>query len=129
MAKFCEKCGNELQDAAVFCPACGANANETNPAGQGQPTGSVYNGAQYYPTTQNSLKEYNLMSILGLMLSAMSFFLNAGGIPAMASILLSFTGLYQTMASKEKGKVFAIAGLAVGGVSFLYQTIAIFSLL
>lgn len=50
MAKNCEKCGKELQDAAVFCPACGANANGVNMAGQGQPTANVYNGAQYYPT-------------------------------------------------------------------------------
>ncbi len=37
MAKFCKKCGKELEDSVVFCPYCGTNQESGQTVSNAQP--------------------------------------------------------------------------------------------
>jgi len=46
MAKFCQNCGKEIEDNAVFCGNCGASQTGQAPVAQAAPVGAA-------PTVQN----------------------------------------------------------------------------
>lgn len=41
MSKFCNVCGSQLEDSALFCPVCGANLSEQQPQPQPQAQSTV----------------------------------------------------------------------------------------
>lgn len=113
----CIHCGKELETGAAFCPACGA-AQQTavQPAAQSAATKAT---VQKVP--------YNVLSIVGLVVSCISLLLNYYGLVGIAGTVLSVLGLLGCKRKCENGRVLAITGIVLGGASILYGFITILS--
>lgn len=119
----CVNCGKEIRDGATFCPECGATQQGVaSPA----PGGESYASPTNQPAAQRA--PYNMMCILGLVISGISLLLNFWGIVGIAGTVVSVIGLTSCQQKNERGKGFAIAGIAIGGFSILYGVIAILAL-
>lgn len=121
---FCSNCGKEIKDGATFCPECGAAQQGTTPP----PTSNVGNYAA--PTSQSTAQKapYNMMCIVGLVISGISLLLNFWGLVGIAGTIVSVIGLNSCKQKNENGKALAIIGIVIGVFSILYGLIAILSL-
>lgn len=110
--KYCSHCGSELLDEAALCPKCGCMVNEI-----------------VTTTTVKEKLKTNVCALIGFILSLASalFFTNPFGLLALAGLILSIIGLIQIgRDSTLKGKGFAITGIIVGSIFFLYGALLYF---
>lgn len=121
---FCVNCGKEISDGSTFCPGCGAAQQGTTPP----PTSNIGNYAN--PVNQSAVKKapYNMMCIIGLVISGISLLLNFFGLVGIAGTIVSVIGLTSCKQKNENGKALAIIGIVIGVFSILYGLIAILSL-
>lgn len=68
---------------------------------------------------------YNLMCIIGFVISIISYFINFWGIVGMAGIIVSIIGLSQIQRNHENGKGLAIVGIIIGAISVLYAFVVL----
>ena len=111
---FCSNCGKEIKDGARFCPECGAAQQGTTPPPKGQ--------------SKVQTAPYNMMCIVGLVISGISLLLNFWGLVGIAGTIVSVIGLISCKQKNENGKALAIIGIVIGVFSILYGLIAILSL-
>lgn len=57
--KFCQNCGNELNEEAIFCPKCGANTNQPTPVSNQQ--AAAENAPVNNPYSMNSTVGVDVM--------------------------------------------------------------------
>lgn len=100
---YCVSCGKEIKEGAGFCPECGA----------------AQLAAQNYPTPVQR-PPYNLMCILGLVISGISILINFWGLVGIGGTIVSIIGFDSCKKKQESGKVLAIIGMALGAASILY---------
>ena len=129
MGKYCKNCGNQIEDAAKFCPKCGANNEQTNMGAQPNYGNQVnYNQQQYNNGNMNyagqpgfndqvkvnSPKVMNsaaigsfICSLIGLLIMTIPLGLTA--------IISGIGGLNRKKYfPNETGHAFAIAGIIIG---------------
>lgn len=104
---YCPKCGTEVTGS--FCQNCGCALNN-----EPTQTQQVMNNAKL-----------NIMALIGFVIGCVSIFLNFWGIVGIVALVFSIVGLVQINNTNEKGKGFAIAGIALGGFGVLYGFIVI----
>lgn len=100
MAKFCTKCGNELNDSN-FCEKCGAKNEETN---------STVQINQTIVTNPKS----NGFATAGFVISLVS--LLCCGCTSTIGLIFSIIGLVTANKSDGKGKGLAIAGIIINAI-------------
>lgn len=122
---FCSKCGKEISDGTVFCPECGAaqqgavqNEPQTMPQNM---QGGFYGYGANQPVAKR--EPYNMMCILGLVISGISTLLDFWGIVGIAGTVVSVIGLISCTRKNERGKVLAIIGIVIGAFSILYRVV------
>lgn len=123
---FCSKCGNGIADGSRFCPKCGQPVNVYNNGTQAQNNNVIYTATQNVPVTQSA--QYNIMSIVGLVISCISLLLNFWGLVGIAGTIVSVVGLVSCKRKHEKGQVCAIIGIIIGVFSIVYGAIALINL-
>jgi len=118
---FCINCGKEIPEGSAFCPECGVTQHDTAPQ-------NSYTGSFSSPTNQPTVQKapYNVMCIIGLVISGISLLLNFWGIVGIVGTIISVVGLSHCKQKNENGKAFAIIGIVIGVFSILY---AMFSLI
>ena len=120
---FCVNCGKEIQDGVAFCPECGTTQQGTAT----HISNAGYSNFSNQPVVQKV--PYNTMSIIGLVISAISLLLNFWGLVGIAGTIVSTIGLLSCDRKKENGKALAIIGIIIGVFSILYGVVALISLL
>ena len=108
---YCVKCGKEIRDGSSFCSECGAaQPNDTSPEKEDNRT---------YPYEQQpKLKtSYDILCIIGVVVSGISLFVHLIGI---AGFILSLIGYKNVKKTREKGRELAIAGMVVGIIMTIY---------
>ena len=121
---FCVNCGKEIKDDSTFCPECGAiQQGTTSSAGSNTET-NVNSATQ--PVVQKA--PYNIMCIVGLVISGISLLLNFWGLVGIAGTIVSVIGLTSCTRKNENGKTLAIIGIVIGVFSILYGFIYILSI-
>lgn len=108
---YCSNCGKEIQENIAFCPECGAQQHPAN----GANTSNVTISQQQITTVP-----YNSMSIIGIVISVISLFLNFWGLVGIAGTIISVIGLDQCGKKNENGKALAIIGIVIGVCSIFY---------
>ncbi len=113
---YCQYCGNEVDENAVFCSKCGAKLKNDSPAPAGE-RDEFFNPAPSYqqPTYQQPVYQQpvapnttNTMAIVGFIFS---FFF------AIVGLICSIIGYKQCNQTKEGGKGLALAGIIISAVS------------
>ena len=121
---FCVNCGKEIQDGVAFCPECGTTQQGATP--------SVSDSGCYSnPTSQPIVQKapYNIICIIGLVISGISLLLNFWGLVGIAGTIVSVIGLLQCKQKNENGKILAIIGVCIGAYSIIYGVVTLLSLL
>lgn len=103
---YCKECGNYLDEKSLFCNKCGISTMVIKKSTQA-----------------------NVLSIVGLIVACISFFLNFWGIVGIAAVILSSFALIQINKTGEKGKGMAIAGILIGSFQIIYAFIMILILI
>lgn len=118
---FCTQCGNELDNNIKFCPNCGTKTTE--PIIESDLT----NQQTFCNVNNNVIQKapHNSMSILGLVISIISLFINFWGAVGMAGLILSILGLLQIDKTKENGKALSVIGIIIGVFSVFYAFISL----
>lgn len=105
---YCSSCGKQIPEDSIACPECGAAQSGATASGRvGQPV----------QTQTASKPPYNIMCIIGLVVSAISLFYNLLGIVGIAGVVLSVVGIVQVGRKNESGKVMGIVGIVLGALS------------
>ena len=89
---FCVKCGKQIADGSKFCPECGAvqpNDSAKNAVYSSNPN----NSTNHYSTVRKA--QYNIMCIVGLVVSCISLLLNFWGLVGIAGTIISVIGVIQ----------------------------------
>lgn len=103
---YCVKCGKEIKDGSSFCPECGAAQPNENSSERSN------------SHTQAGLKaSYNILCIIGLVVSGISLLFPLIGI---AGFILSLIGFKNVKKTGGKGRELAIVGMVVGIVMIIY---------
>lgn len=102
---YCYKCGNQIADNSNICPYCGT------------PQGGHASG------TYTAKSQYNTLCIIGFVLSCISLFIDSYGMFSIIGTILSVIGLLNSKKRNEKGKVFAIFGIVIGGFRIIYNAV------
>ena len=112
---YCKNCGHEIDDNCKYCPDCGAS----------QQNSSSFD--YQYSSTEDFHTEpgYNSICIIGCVLACASVFINMFGTLSVAGLILSIIGLKKQRETQEKGKVFAIVGIAVSIATLVYTILAV----
>lgn len=71
----------------------------------------------------------NIISVIGFLLSVISFFATLLGITSIVSGLISVVGFFEIKETGEKGKIFAILGIAISIITFIMGMISLFALM
>lgn len=121
---FCVNCEKEISDKSTFCPKCGAAQQGATPP----PTPNT--GSYATPVNQSTVQKapYNVMCIIGLVISGISLLLSFFGLVGIAGTIVSVIGLTSCKRKNENGKACAIVGIVIGVFSILYALIAILGL-
>lgn len=121
---FCVNCGKKIGDGSTFCPECGAAQPRIAPPFASS-TGNYSN-----PVNPSVVQKapYNMMCIVGLVISGISLFLNFFGLVGIAGTIVSVIGLISCKQKNENGKALAVIGIVIGAYSILYGLVAILSL-
>lgn len=120
---FCTNCGKEIQEGSAFCPECGATQH-----GVTSPVTDA--GDSPYSTSQPEVKKmpYNIICIIGLIISGISLLLNFWGIVGIAGTIVSVIGLLNCKQKNQNGAALAIIGIIIGVFSILYGVFTLLSL-
>lgn len=151
---YCIKCGKQVPDNSVFCPFCGArqdgatgeaaapaanNAAETASAtGTAQPSAAQPNteyaqptaaqpGVAYaQPVNQSPIKKanYNLLCILGFVISLVSLVFNYFGLVGLGGLIVSVIGLVLCNRRRENGRILGVLGTFIGATSVIVAVLA-----
>ena len=106
---FCKACGSQIPDNSTVCPVCGRSLASA-------------------PADMSNMGKYSMWAIAGVVLALISLFVaNLFGIVAVASIVCSAIGLYQTKQG-FKGKAVAIIGLVLGIIAFVLTLLVLFGI-
>lgn len=115
---FCRTCGAEIRDGSKFCSECGAAQQDV--------TSSPNTNTRNHIPPINQLNQvtvekapYNMMCIIGLILSLFSVLFNLFALLSMAGIIVSVIGLMTCQQKNERGKVLAILGIVISLFSML----------
>lgn len=121
---FCVKCGKQIADGSKFCPECGAvqpNDSAKNAVYSSNPN----NSTNHYSTVRKA--QYNIMCIVGLVVSCISLLLNFWGLVGIAGTIISVIGLTNCARRNENGKILAIIGIVIGVFSIIYALVVLLS--
>ena len=139
---FCLKCGKQIPEESVFCPFCGAQqgagAQESvarEPAGVAPAAQNTAEAAQApaqaradyaSPVNQSPIRkaQYNLLCILGLVISLISLVFNYFGLVGLGGIIVSVIGLVLCNRRKENGRILGALGVLFGAVSVITAVLA-----
>ena len=104
---FCPKCGKEAAEGNSFCPVCGAALTADQ-----QPAAAP----------QQKALPYNVLSIIGIVLSCVSLALDmyTGLTVGLAGLVVSIIALVQCRKKAVRGTTLAIIGIVCGGLSTIY---------
>lgn len=138
---FCLKCGKQIPEDSVFCPFCGAKqdaAAQGAAAADAQGSADAARGAQAAapaqpgveyarPVNQSPIRkaQYNLLCILGFVISLISLVFNYFGLVGLGGIIVSVIGLVLCNRRKENGRILGVLGVFVGAVSVITAVIAL----
>ena len=140
---FCEKCGNNISDNALFCSACGAPVPKAETAGAGVKSEEAVNGAQAAPSAATAPVQTPPVQTATVQTPPVQTppaqtqpvqapYMQAPAAPSQASIIFSAVGEYikgffsgrvtQTVASAAKSKglqwlVLALANIIIFMIS------------
>lgn len=110
---YCRNCGSKIAENADVCPICGSD--------QGlEPKGP---DTQYRQQPQSD--RYNIMSMIGMGISVLSLFISLWGLMGVAGVILSKIAKDECEKTGERGREFAIAGLALGAVTIAVGVISL----
>lgn len=120
---FCTNCGKEIQKGSAFCPECGATQQGATP-----PVTDA--GGNPDSTSQPEVKKmpYNIICIIGLVISGISLLLNFWGVVGIAGTIVSVIGLLNCKQKNQNGAALAITGIIIGVFSILYGVFTLLSL-
>ena len=135
---FCLKCGKQIPEESVFCPFCGAQqgagAQESvarEPSGAAPSAQNTAEAAQARadyasPVNQSPIRkaQYNLLCILGLVISLISLIFNYFGLVGLGGIIVSVIGLVLCNRRKENGRILGALGVLFGAVSVITAVLA-----
>ena len=135
---FCLKCGKQIPEESVFCPFCGAQqgagAQESvarEPAGAAPAAQNTAEAAQARadyasPVNQSPIRkaQYNLLCILGLVISLISLVFNYFGLVGLGGIIVSVIGLVLCNRRTENGRILGALGVLFGAVSVITAVLA-----
>ena len=100
--KYCIHCGAELPEETVICTKCGCKADVPTPT-------------KSQPSRKMKVNAYALVGFILAMVSMITLHRDFLGLMAIAATALSIVGLVQIHKDNaQRGKGFAIAGMAVG---------------
>ena len=128
---FCFKCGKEIPDNSAFCPFCGAKQESAAPSAPASdveakpaaaPSGAGY--AQPVNTSPIKKAQYNLLCILGMVISLISLVFNYFGLVGLGGIIVSVIGLVLCSRRKENGRIMGVLGVFFGAFSVIVAVIA-----
>lgn len=126
---YCSNCGKPIYKNAVFCSECGEKTN--------QEQAQINNPAQMYHQQNVSSDKQNILAVIGfaiacvLLIDSMLIHLVSGIIALVLSTLglvLSIVGLVQINNDNERGKGFAIVGIAIAFYEFIRFLMLFFKL-
>ena len=125
---FCYKCGKEIPAGSAFCPFCGVRqgegAMEESSAAAVPPSPAGEGFSQPINTSPVSKAQYNLLCILGLVISAISLVFNYFGLVGLGGTIVSVIGIIQCNRSKENGRILGVLGVLLGAVSIIQAVTA-----
>ena len=137
---LCKYCGNELEEGAKFCPACGKPQDQPQAhpipgiGSQSQPQAQPQPQAQFQPNpgayqqqnqgprpipTNNPYQQYNKNKTNSM---AVAGFILAFFVP-LVGLILSIMGYQQIQKSGEKGRGLALAGIIISAVWMVLSVI------
>ena len=129
---FCEKCGNNISDNALFCSACGAPVPKAETAGAGVKSEEAVNGAQAAQAAAAAPVQTPPVQAPGQMPPVQAPYMQVPAAPSQASLVFSAVGEYikgffsgrvtQTVASAAKSRglqwlVLALANIIIFMIS------------
>ena len=137
---YCIKCGKEIPDNSLFCPFCGSRQDAGTREEQGAPApsantagsaGAGMDAAQKGPAYDRPINDspirkaqYNLLCILGLVISLISLVFNYFGLVGLGGIIVSVIGLVLCGRRKENGRILGVLGVFFGAFSLIYAIMA-----
>lgn len=83
------------------------------------------NSTNHYSTVRKA--QYNIMCIVGLVVSCISLLLNFWGLVGIAGTIISVIGLTNCTRRNENGKILAIIGIVIGVFSIIYALVVLLS--
>ena len=130
---YCFKCGKEIPDSSAFCPFCGTRQESVpqaaagpaapSPAAADPEPAAVPPRTDYaQPINQSPIRkaQYNLLCILGLVISAISLFFNYFGLVGLGGTIVSVIGLIHCNRKKENGRILGVLGVIFGAFSIIH---------
>lgn len=122
---FCVKCGKQIADGSKFCPECGAVQPDDSAKSTAYSSGPI-NTTDRYSTVRKA--QYNIMCIVGLVVSCISLLINFWGLVGIAGTVISVIGLITCTRRNENGKILAIIGIIIGVISIIYALVVLLSI-
>lgn len=118
MGKICIKCGEELEDNALFCDNCGEKQLMQNVENQSKV--KLFSRSDI-ELSDNELKQstFGIVSLVLGIISIVTFGILF--IPEILGVLFGVLGICE----KDKKKGFALAGLIMSGIMVLFILIAV----
>ena len=82
--------------------------------------GNLSGGSSEDGITTMTKYKYNMLSVVGFVVSIISLFLNLTGLVGIVAIILSLMGYYQTNQKYENGKFLSFCGIIISVLSIIY---------
>ena len=114
MAKFCNECGMELDDAAKFCDKCGTKCGEVKEA--------TVTTTEQAPVAE--AKKGNTVALVGFIVAICNILLCCGSISTI-SLVLCIVGIVQAKKFNGDKKGLAIAGLIMTAIMMIINLLVV----
>ncbi|MBE7082078.1 MAG: zinc-ribbon domain-containing protein [Clostridiales bacterium] len=111
--KFCNKCGNQLHDEAIICPACGNAINQDTTINT-----SIEKPRKFSVCAILGFVFALLAGVLCLTNSIFEYSLYIGFVFSIIGLVFSSIGIGKTGKKRGKGLAFAIVGLVISIITF-----------